>query len=92
MTNQSIMSMIKKTLEEVHFGLSPDADLYVNKIYVYRKDNDELLTFKNSSELIKSVIENKITSEDIDLNSVSVIFTDLLFKEIEQDYKKYAIK
>lgn len=92
MAKQSILPLIKKTLEEVHFGLSPDCDLYVNKIYVYRKDNRELLTFENSTDLIRSIIANKISSEEIDMDTVSVIFSDTLFKEVEQEYKKYAVK
>ena len=92
MSKQSIISLIKKTLEEVHFGLSPDCDLYVNRIYVYRKDNRKLLTFNNSTDLIRSIIANKISSEDIDMDTVSVIFSDVLFEEVEQEYKKYAVK
>lgn len=91
MIEQQIMNQIKKALEEVHFGLSPDSDIYVNKIYIYRRNNDEILTFKNSADLIKSIIENKISTEEVDLDSMSVLFSDLLFKEINQEYQKYAM-
>lgn len=78
---------IKKTLGEVHFGISPDSDCYVDGIYTVDENNVRKF-YKNSTEVIKSILSEQVTTEDVEM----VVFSELLFKDIERDYNKYAVK
>ena len=87
---KSFKNEIKQLLGEVHFGLSPDSDKYVERIFV--KDvNNNTRAFDNSTDLIKNIIKNNISPDDINVENVSVVFSELIYEDISREYIKYAV-
>lgn len=85
---KAIIKEIRKLLRDIHYGLSPDSDEYIESISLKTHNDDNLITLKSAKEVLDTIMSGKISIENIDLENFLIQFSDKLFEDISSEYVK----